>query len=152
MFFFKKLLYHYNSLHLVEDGEKLLYLRTARCRWPWVTCKKKSIVNHRQAKKQVMVERRLRPRRDAKGECGDVVGMHHPRNKKQLEIHKNSIVPLPETNIFAPENGWLEYYFCIGKAYFQGRLLLVSGRVGLIGNSSSFFHHFKGPAVRFLWV
>ncbi len=25
---------------------------------------------------------------------------------------------LPETNI-APENGWLEYYFPIGKAYFQ---------------------------------
>ena len=28
---------------------------------------------------------------------------------------------LPETNIFAPENGWLEYYFPIGvPAYFQG--------------------------------
>ena len=27
---------------------------------------------------------------------------------------------LPETNIFAPKNGWLEYYFPIGKAYFQG--------------------------------
>ena len=26
---------------------------------------------------------------------------------------------LPETNI-APENGWLEYYFPIGDAYFQG--------------------------------
>ena len=26
---------------------------------------------------------------------------------------------LPETNI-APTNGWLEYYFPIGKAYFQG--------------------------------
>ena len=26
---------------------------------------------------------------------------------------------LPETNI-APENGWLEYYFPFGKAYFQG--------------------------------
>ena len=26
---------------------------------------------------------------------------------------------LPETNI-APENGWLECYFPIGKAYFQG--------------------------------
>ena len=25
----------------------------------------------------------------------------------------------PETNI-APENGWLEYYFPIGEAYFQG--------------------------------
>ena len=26
---------------------------------------------------------------------------------------------LPETNI-GPKNGWLEYYFPIGKAYFQG--------------------------------
>ncbi len=26
---------------------------------------------------------------------------------------------LPETNI-ATENGWLEYYFPIGMAYFQG--------------------------------
>ena len=26
---------------------------------------------------------------------------------------------LPETNI-ASENGWLEYYFPIGEAYFQG--------------------------------
>ena len=26
---------------------------------------------------------------------------------------------LPETNI-APEYGWLEYYFPIGEAYFQG--------------------------------
>ena len=26
---------------------------------------------------------------------------------------------LSETNI-APENGWLEYYFPIGMAYFQG--------------------------------
>ena len=34
---------------------------------------------------------------------------------------------LPETNI-APKNGWLEYYFPIGEAYFQG-LCLVSGRV-----------------------
>ena len=35
---------------------------------------------------------------------------------------------LPETNI-APKNGWLEYYFPIGEAYFQGRQTLVSGRV-----------------------
>ena len=27
---------------------------------------------------------------------------------------------LPETNIFAPENGWLEYAFPFGRAYFQG--------------------------------
>ena len=37
---------------------------------------------------------------------------------------------LPETNI-APENGWLEYHFPIGMAYFQGLLPLVSGRVNL---------------------
>ena len=29
------------------------------------------------------------------------------------------MVTLPETNI-APTNGWLEYYFPIGEAYFQG--------------------------------
>ena len=31
------------------------------------------------------------------------------------------IIPftLPKTNI-APTNGWLEYYFPIGEAYFQG--------------------------------
>ena len=28
------------------------------------------------------------------------------------------LISLPETNI-APENGWLEYYFPIGEAYFQ---------------------------------
>ena len=31
----------------------------------------------------------------------------------------NISTTLPETNI-APENGWLEYYFPIGEAYFQG--------------------------------
>ena len=35
---------------------------------------------------------------------------------------------LPETNI-APKNEWLEYYFPIGKAYFQGRT--VSFREGI---------------------
>ena len=35
---------------------------------------------------------------------------------------------LPETNIFAPENGWLEYNFPIGMAYFQVRT--VSFREG----------------------
>ncbi len=28
---------------------------------------------------------------------------------------------LPETNIFAPENGWLEYLFPFGMAYFRGQ-------------------------------
>ncbi len=30
-----------------------------------------------------------------------------------------STITLPKTNI-APTNGWLEYYFPIGEAYFQG--------------------------------
>ena len=37
------------------------------------------------------------------------------------------LITLPETNI-APKNGWLEYYFPIGEAYFQGRT--VSFREG----------------------
>ncbi len=32
---------------------------------------------------------------------------------------RNLKVTLPETNI-APENGWLEYNFPFGMAYFQG--------------------------------
>ena len=33
------------------------------------------------------------------------------------------VITLPETNIFAPENGWLEYFLISfwGPAYFQGR-------------------------------
>ena len=40
-------------------------------------------------------------------------------------------VTLSGTNIFAPENGWFEYEAVSfwAPAYFQGRLLLVSGRV-----------------------
>ena len=38
-------------------------------------------------------------------------------------------VTLPETNIFAPKNGWLEYdRFLLGFGLFMGELL-VSGRV-----------------------
>ena len=36
---------------------------------------------------------------------------------------------LPETNM-TPENGWLEYYFPIGEAYFQGQA--VSFREGTL--------------------
>ena len=38
-----------------------------------------------------------------------------------LELHQETpeSTTLPETNI-APENGWLEYYFPNGEAYFQG--------------------------------
>ena len=46
---------------------------------------------------------------------------------------KNLNYTLPETNHFAPENGWFEYdrFFPFGgPAYLiQGLLLLVSGRV-----------------------
>ena len=44
-----------------------------------------------------------------------------------LEILLPGGSTLPETNI-APENGWLEYYFHIGEAYFQGQA--VSFREG----------------------
>ena len=37
-----------------------------------------------------------------------------------IVFHPPKKIPtLPETNI-APKNGWLEYYFPIGEAYFQG--------------------------------
>ncbi len=42
-------------------------------------------------------------------------------------------INLPETNI-APENGWLEYYFPIGIAYFQ--VQTVSFREGNIWTST----------------
>ena len=35
---------------------------------------------------------------------------------------------LPETNIFAPENGWLEDYVPFGMAYFQGYVSFREGR------------------------
>ena len=39
---------------------------------------------------------------------------------EHLQVDKGlAQVTLPETNI-APTNGWLEYYFPIGEAYFQG--------------------------------
>ncbi len=46
---------------------------------------------------------------------------------------------MPETNI-APKNGWLEYYFPIGEAYFQGLWLLVSGRVAA--------HYYMNPVLK----
>ncbi len=39
------------------------------------------------------------------------------------------VITLPETNMFAPENGWFEYYFPIGsRPIFRG-YVLVLGRV-----------------------
>ena len=73
-------------------------------------------------------------------------------------IERLIIITLPETNI-APKNGWLEYYFPIGKAYFQGRT--VSFREGTVGvffqgqtgfTSSFFFLEFPtGDPVRAKW-
>ena len=37
-------------------------------------------------------------------------------------LYIQTVVTLPQTNI-APENGWLEYYFPIGEAYFHGQAL-----------------------------
>ena len=60
---------------------------------------------------------------------------------------------LPQTNSeFAPENGWLEYYFPIGEAYFQGLLLLVSGRVSFGWSPRSVVtekHHHWNPVFHF---
>ena len=41
-------------------------------------------------------------------------------------------VPSLKLTGIAPENGWFEYYFPIGDAYFQGQTCcLVSGRVNI---------------------
>ena len=41
-------------------------------------------------------------------------------------------VALPETNTFAPDNGWLEYNrLLLEMAYFQGRTAVSLGRVFL---------------------
>ena len=37
----------------------------------------------------------------------------------RLLLVSGRVYTLPETNI-APKNGWLEYYFPIGKVTFQG--------------------------------
>ena len=37
----------------------------------------------------------------------------------QNMLKEHEAATLPKFNI-APENGWLEYYFPIGEAYFQG--------------------------------
>ena len=51
---------------------------------------------------------------------------------KIFNFKKTFRLIIPETNIFAPENGWLEYdRFLLGSvsAYFQGLWLLVLGSV-----------------------
>ena len=45
---------------------------------------------------------------------------------------------LPETNI-APKNGWLEYYFPIGEAYFQGLRWFQGGYFTLQFHLGCFF-------------
>ena len=47
--------------------------------------------------------------------------------QKLILKKKTVVITLPKTNI-APTNGWLEYYFPIGEAYFQGQA--VSFREG----------------------
>ena len=42
------------------------------------------------------------------------------------KIGKKKRFTLPETNI-PPENGWLEYYFPIGMAYFRGQTVSFRG-------------------------
>ena len=44
----------------------------------------------------------------------------------QGENREKKRFTLPETNI-PPENGWLEYYFPIGMAYFQGQTVSFRG-------------------------
>ncbi len=39
--------------------------------------------------------------------------------KKRMAFPSHLFFTLPETNV-APKNGWLEDYFPIGEAYFQG--------------------------------
>ena len=47
--------------------------------------------------------------------CGrDIIKMKIP-----ALATNQSLLTLPETNIFARKNGWLEYYCPIGDAYFQ---------------------------------
>ncbi len=41
-------------------------------------------------------------------------------NLKDMDWGYPPPTTLHKTNIFAPTNGWLEYYFPIGEAYFQG--------------------------------
>ncbi len=43
----------------------------------------------------------------------------HTSDNIEYQWYIDMILTLPETNI-APENWWLEYYFPIGEAYFQG--------------------------------
>ena len=60
---------------------------------------------------------------------GNVMGVDRPDRTYiciKFDAHKIGnlmtlvgLYTLPETNI-APKNGWLEYYFPIGEAYFQG--------------------------------
>ena len=52
-------------------------------------------------------------------------------------IHRKCWLTLPETNI-APKNGWLEYYFPIGEAYFRGYVSFREGN----WNSGETFHFF----------
>ncbi len=47
------------------------------------------------------------------------LGIWAPRSKKTNEFQKKRKITSPKFNI-APEKWWLEDYFPIGKAFFQG--------------------------------
>ena len=47
---------------------------------------------------------------------------------------------LPETNIFAPENGWLEDEFPFGMAYFQVRTAGFRGCIPLLCSFPRVYH------------
>ena len=55
----------------------------------------------------------------------------------EIKLFEVDLIILPETNIFAPKNGWLEYDpFLLGRPIFRGELL-VSGRVEVTSYLSS---------------
>ena len=52
---------------------------------------------------------------------GHLEGKRCPTSVKKTNYGYYPLTTLPESNI-APENGWLEYEFPFGMAYFQGRV------------------------------
>ena len=51
--------------------------------------------------------------------CVHLDAVSHWQLGRSFQVAGSSKYTLPETNI-APKIGWLEYYFPIEKAYFQG--------------------------------
>ena len=60
----------------------------------------------------------------------DPISGPFPTLQQKVSVRFHLLVTtLPETNSSPPKNGWLEYYFPIGEAYFQVRT--VSFREGI---------------------